>query len=130
MRVRNCRSGDKKTPDSHVCNRPGRKSKLLVVAVLFALCLGPTFISYQRYSFQWDDSDYFARAIAVSLAFLSGNWRELITWMVSHHPPAMALMGVPWGPLQSWPAAGNCFVTLSAVISLLAPICLYLSLRL
>ena len=44
-------------------------------------------------------------------------------------PPAMTLLGLPWGPLASWDAAGKCFITLAAVISLLAASCLYLLLR-
>ena len=33
-----------------------RKSKLLVIAAVFAFLVGPTFISYKPYLFQWDDS--------------------------------------------------------------------------
>ena len=50
--------------------------------------------------------------------------------MVSIRLPAMTLLGLPWGPLASWDAAGKCFITLAAVISLLAASCLYLLLRL
>src|SRR5262245_4417500 len=56
-------------------------------------------------------------------------------WMISDlllnnvHHPAMMLLGLPWGPLTSWDAAGICFITLAAVISLVAAICLYLLLR-
>jgi hypothetical protein len=49
--------------------------------------------------------------------------------MVGIHPPVMTLMGLPWGPLDSWDAAGKCFVTLTAVTSLLAAACFYLLLR-
>lgn len=49
--------------------------------------------------------------------------------MVSIRPPAMAWLGLPWGPITSWDAAGRCFITLAAVISLLAALCLYLLLR-
>ena len=49
--------------------------------------------------------------------------------MVSIRPPAMTLLGLPWGPLASWDAAGKCFITLAAMISLLAALCLYLLLR-
>jgi hypothetical protein len=106
---------------------PG-KSKWLVVAALFAFCVAPTFISYQPYLFEWDDSDYLLRSIAVSRAFWSGNVHGLGA-MVSIKPPAMTLLGLPWGPLASWDAAGKCFITLGAVISLLAALCLYLLLR-
>ena len=102
------------------------KSKWLVAAALFALCVAPTFISYQPYQFRWDDSDYLQRSIAVSRAFWTGNVHGLGTAMVSVRPPAMTLLGLPWGPLASWDAAGKCFITLTAVISLLAALCLYL----
>ncbi len=105
------------------------KSKWLLVAALFAFCVAPTFISYQPYLFAWDDSDYLARAIAVSRAFWSGNIHGLIGAMVTQHPPAMTLLGLPWGPLASWDAASKCFITLAAVISFLAASCLYLLLR-
>ena len=101
------------------------KSKWLLVAALFAFCVAPTFISYQPYLFAWDDADYLARAIAVSRAFWSGNIHGLGA-MVSIRPPAMTWLGLPWGPLTSWEAAGKCFITLGAVISLLVALCLYL----
>jgi hypothetical protein len=41
----------------------------------------------------------------------------------------MTLMGLPWGPLASWDAAGKCFFTLDAIISLLVAFCIYLMLR-
>jgi hypothetical protein len=106
---------------------PG-KSKRLVAAALFAFCVAPTFISYRPYLFSWDDSDYLQRSVTVSRAFWSGNVHGLGA-MVSIRPPAMALLGLPWGPLASWNAAGKCFITLAAVISLLAASCLYLLLR-
>ena len=34
------------------------KSKWLMVAAIFALCVAPTFISYQPYLFLWDDASY------------------------------------------------------------------------
>ena len=105
------------------------KCKWLLVAALFALCVAPTFLSYQPYVFRWDDSDYLGRSIAVSRAFWSGNLHAVNGAMVSWHPPAMTLLGLPWGPLASWDAARNCFITLAAVISLLASSCLYLLLR-
>ena len=105
------------------------QSKMLLAAALFAFCVAPTFISYQPYLFRWDDSDYLQRSIAVSRAFWSGNVHGLGAAMVSIHPPVMTLLGLPWGPLASWDAAGKCFITLAAVISLLAALCLYLLLR-
>jgi hypothetical protein len=41
----------------------------------------------------------------------------------------MTWLGLPWGPLASWDAAGKCFITLAAVTALLAALCLYLLLR-
>ena len=105
------------------------KSKWLVAAALFAFCVAPTFISYQPYLFRWDDSDYLQRSIAVNRAFWSGNVHGLGAAMVSIRPPAMTLLGLAWGPLATWDAASKCFVTLAAVISLLAAACLYMLLR-
>jgi hypothetical protein len=101
------------------------KSKSLVVAALFAVCVAPTFISYRPYRFGWDDSDYLVRSIAVSRAFWSGNIHGLGA-MVSIRPPAMTLLGLPWRALASGDAAGKCFLTLAVAISLLAALCLYL----
>ncbi len=105
------------------------KLKWLVTGALFALCVGPTFISYTPYIFRWDDADYLERAVAVSRAFWSGNAHGLGAAMVSIRPPAMTLLGIPWGPIQTWDAAGKCFITLAAAVSLLAALCLYLLLR-
>ena len=105
------------------------KSERWVAAALFALCVAPTFISYQPYVFRWDDSDYLQRSIAVSRGFWSGNAHAVRAGMVGIRPPVMTLLGLPWGPLDSWDAAGKCFITLAAVTSLLAASCLYLLLR-
>lgn len=105
------------------------KSKWLAPAALFAFCVAPTYISYQPYQFTWDDSDYLQRAIGVSRAIWSGHFHGLIPAMVSGRPPAMTLLGLPWGALASWDAAGKCFFTLNAITSLLAALCLYLLLR-
>lgn len=111
------------------------KSKWLVVAAIFAICIAPTFISYQPYVFTWDDSDYLQMSIGVSQAFWSGSvhgvahLRAIGAAMYSFRPPAMTLLGLPWGPLATWDAAGKCFITLAAVISLLAASCFYLLLR-
>jgi hypothetical protein len=105
------------------------KAKWLILAGLFASFIAPTFISYQPYLFRWDDSEYLSRSIEVSRAFWSGNVHELRDGMVSIRPPAMTMLGLPWGPMTSWDRAGYCFVTLAAAISLLAALCLYLLLR-
>lgn len=105
------------------------KSESLVAVAIFALCVAPTFISYQPYRFQWDDTDYLQRSVALSRAFWSGNLHGMGVAMVSIRPPAMTFLGLPWGPMTSWHAAGKCFITLAAVISLLAALCLYLLLR-
>ena len=102
--------------------------KRFAVATLFALCVAPTFISYKPYLFSWDDSDYLVRSIKVSRAFWSGSVHGLSA-MSSIRPPAMTLLGIPWGPLASWDAAGKCFITLAGLVSLLAAFCLYLLLR-
>ncbi len=104
------------------------KSKWLVAAAIFAFCVAPTFISYQPYLFAWDDAGYLLQSIRVSRAFWSGNVHGLGA-MYGIRPPAMALLGLPWRLPASWDAAGRCFVTLAAVISLLAALCLYLLLR-
>lgn len=104
------------------------KAKLWGVAALFVLCIAPTFISYRPYQFEWDDSDYLRRSITVSRSFWSGDVHG-VGAMVSIRPPAMTLLGLPWGPLTSWDAAGKCFVTLGVVTSLLAASCLCLLLR-
>jgi len=65
----------------------------------------------------------------VTRAFWVGDLHGVLSLMVSHHPPVMTLMGVPWGTLTSWNAAGKCFVTLAAAISLLVAMSFYLLLR-
>jgi hypothetical protein len=103
--------------------------KWLLVGALFAFCVAPTFISYQPYLFsEWDDSFYLRQSIEVSRAFWSGSVHGLGA-MVGIRPPAMALLGLPWGRLASWDAAGECFISLAAVTALLAALCLYLLLR-
>jgi hypothetical protein len=110
--------------------RISEKWKWLGVAALFAFCVAPTFISYQPYLFGWDDAEYLQRAILVSRAFWSLNVHGLGAAMVSIRPPIMTLMGLPWGPLPSWEAAGKCFISLVAAISLLVALCLSLLQRL
>ena len=58
-----------------------RTWKLALAIIGFALFIGPTLISYQPYSFTWDDSDYLGRSIAVSRAFWTGNKHGLVTSM-------------------------------------------------
>jgi hypothetical protein len=107
---------------------PG-KATWIVAAAGFALSVAPTFISYKPYEFTWDDADYLVRAIAVSRAFWSGDLHVMGTSMVSWHTPAMTLLGLPWGPLRSGDAAGDCFLTLAALTAILAALCLYMLLR-
>jgi hypothetical protein len=105
------------------------KPKWWVAAALFAVCVAPTFISYQPWVFRWDDSDYLQRSIAVSRAFWSGNRHALVEGMAGIRPPIMTLLGLPWRRLASWDDAGKCFITLAALTSLLAATCLFLLLR-
>jgi len=103
-------------------------SKWLIVAAIFALCVAPTYISYQPYLFRWDDAEYLQQSVAVSRAFWSGNIHGLGA-MVTIRPPVMTWLGLPWGSITSWDTVGRCFITLGAMISLLAALCLYLLLR-
>lgn len=96
---------------------------------MFAVCIAPTFISYQPYLFRWDEADYLTRAIVVSRAFWHGDMHRLLAGMVSIRPPAMTVLGIPWGPLVSWDAAGKCFLTLAVATAFSAALCLYLLLR-
>jgi hypothetical protein len=104
-------------------------SKWLLVVALYALCAGTTFISYHPYLFRWDDAEYLARSIVVTSAFWHCDVFGVVNGMVSIRPPVMTLLGLPWGSLASWNSAGDCFVTLAAVISLLVACCLYLLMR-
>src|SRR5271166_5754920 len=97
--------------------------KLTVSTLVFALCIAPTLVSYSPYFFRWDDSDYLWRSVAVSKAFWSGNMHEMRITMVNIRPPVMTLLGLPWGPLPSWDAAGKCFVTLAGFTALFAACC-------
>jgi len=104
--------------------------KRIVAVALFTLCVASTFISYQPYLFRWDDSDYLQRSIAVSRGFWSGDLHAVVAGIAgSIRPPVMTLLGVPWGRLDSWDAAGKCFVTLAALTSVFAALCLCLLLR-
>ena len=49
--------------------------------------------------------------------------------MVSDRPPVMTLLGVPWGRLTSWDAAGKCFITLAVLIAFFVAVCLFILLR-
>src|ERR1700674_4186316 len=102
--------------------------KLPVATAAFALCIAPTFVSYAPYSFRWDDSGYLWRSVAASRAFWSGHRHEL-RLAIGDHGPAMSLLGLPWGPLASWDAAGKCFVALAAFTAFFVAICLFLLLR-
>jgi len=112
-----------------------QKHQWLLAAIVFALCAGPTFISYRPYVFRWDDAGYLGNAIAVSRALWASNvhgvahLRQIAGAMYSIRPPAMRLLGVPWGSLTSWDAAGKCFLTLATLISFFAGFCLFLMAR-
>jgi len=103
--------------------------KSLFSIVVFGLCTGATIISYQTYLFTWDDSDYLRRSISVSRAFWSGNKHALTFLIPSIHPPIMTLLGIPWGPLTSWEAAGKCFITLTVLTAFFIACSLFLLLR-
>ena len=103
---------------------------------LLVLCLAPTFISYGPYKFHWDDSVYLHQAINLSRAFWSGahginHLHDIRRAMYGYgeRPPAMSLLGLPWGPLTSWDAVGDCFFTLACSIALLASTCLFMLTR-
>jgi len=110
-------------------NMTARTWKLSLAIIGFVLFIGPTLISYQAYSFTWDDSDYLGRSIAVSRAFWSGNKHGLATAMPGPHPPVMTLLGVFWGPFTSWDAAGKCFITLTAFNAFFIACCVFMLLR-
>jgi hypothetical protein len=116
-------------------DRISLKAKWFVVGIIFVICVAPTFISYEPYSFNWDDAVYLQQAIAVSRAFWAGSadgidrLREIRFAMDGIRPPAMTLLGLPWGPARSWDVAGNCFVTLACWISTVSALCLFLLAR-
>ena len=119
-------------PSSNASLRAGWEAsswKRLVASVIFSLCIASTLVSYLPYSFRWDDSDYLGRALAVSKAFWSGHAPEMRVAMVSVHPPIMTLLGLPWGPLSSWDAAGKCFITLATFTALFVACCFFMLLR-
>jgi hypothetical protein len=109
-------------------------AKWCIAGVVFVCCVAPTFISYQPYSFRWDDSVYLEQSIAVSRAFWAGSRhgieriREIRSAMYGRgvRPPAMTVLGLPWGALRSWDAVGKCFFTLACWIGLVAALCLFL----
>ncbi len=79
--------------------------KLFLLVVVFIVCIAPTIICYDPYSFRWDDSDYLMRSMTVSNAVWSGNRHELVAEIRSNpRPPILTLLGIPWGPLTSWGA--------------------------
>jgi len=106
------------------------KWHVLLSAVVFSLCIVPTIVSYSSYSFSWDDSDYLTRSIAVNKAFWSGDRPGLRKELHNNfRPPAMTLLGLPWGRFAPEDAAGKCFVTLAVCTSFFAACCLFLLLR-
>jgi hypothetical protein len=104
-------------------------SKLLIAAALFACCAAPCFISYRSYFLFPDGADSMARSILVSRALWSGHFHGLSPFLSADHPPAMMLLGIPWGPITSWEGASKCFYTLVALQSIFASSCLYMLLR-
>ncbi len=105
-----------------------RERQLLLWVGAFALCVGPTVISYQPYTCRWDDADYLTRSINASRAFWAGDIHGLGTAMRSIRPPVMTLLGLPWGPISSWGSAGKCFLTLNGLTSFFVALSLYLML--
>lgn len=103
--------------------------KVLMSTLIFALCTSAALVSYTPYSFRWDDSEYLWRSLALTKAFWSGNVHETRAAMVSVRPPVMTFLGLPWGPLASWDAAGKCFVTLVAFTALAVACSFFLLLR-
>jgi hypothetical protein len=101
----------------------------LLPTCVFALCAAPTIVSYQPYTFQWDDAGYLVNSVATSRAFWSGDLHALHRAVVGIHPPVMAMLGLPWGPLASWDAAGKCFLSLAVLIAFFVAWCLFLMLR-
>ena len=122
-------------PRSSLVHHILSKMQWSVAAGIFACCVAPTFISYQSYVFRWDDADYLRRAIEVSRIVWSSHargtahLREIVSAVHSFRLPTMALLGIPWGPLASWDAAGKCFLTLAILISLFAAVCIFLLAR-
>ena len=94
--------------------------RLILTAAVLVLCIAHAIVSYQSYTFRWDDSDYLWRSTAVSKAFWSGDRHGPTTAMPSIRPPVMTLLGVPWGPLATWNAAGMCFIALTALTAFFA----------
>jgi hypothetical protein len=83
-------------------------------------------VSYQPYTYQWDDSIYLGHAIAASKAFWSGDRHAMHMAIVDWgtHPPVMSLLGLPWGPLASWDADGKCFLSLAVLTAVFVAWCL------
>ncbi|MGB8321788.1 MAG: hypothetical protein WCE52_02385 [Candidatus Acidiferrum sp.] len=104
--------------------------KLPLTVAIFILCIAPTFVSYASYTFRWDDSDYLSTTMAASRAFWSGHRHELGLAMRGSRPPIMSFLGLPWGPLTSWSAAGKCFISLAAFNAFFVVCALFLLLRL
>lgn len=103
--------------------------KLFLCAMICAACIAPTLVSYETYFFKWDDSDYLARSILASRSFWSHDAHAMRIAVVSVHPPVMTLLGLPWGTLNTWDAAGKCFITLAALSALFAACAVFLLLR-
>ncbi len=115
-------------------NHASTSAKWFLASLVLAICVGPTFISYKAYIFEQDDADYLYRAIAVSHAWWSGQQglarlHEIVGLMVGIRPPAMTMLGIPWGSISSWGGTGRCFISLDLVISFLVALCVFLLAR-
>lgn len=116
-------------------NRLSFTARWILVWAVFVLCIASTFISYRPYAFHWDDAEYLWQSIGVSKAFWASSMHgaarlhEILSAMHGIRPPAMTLLGLPWGPLSSWDAAGKCFVTLGSLVGIMAALCLFLLAR-
>src|SRR5208283_4232379 len=93
------------------------------------LCAAPTIVSYHPYTFEWDDSGYLVNSTEATRAFWSGDLHSFRMAVQGIQPPVMALLGLPWGTLASWDAAGKYFYSLATLIAFFAACCLFLMLR-
>jgi hypothetical protein len=101
--------------------------KILLSIGVFALCIAPTIISYESYSFRWDDSDYLIRSITVSKAAWSGDLHGVATEIRSDiRPPMMSFLSLPWGSSVSWAVAGKSFISLTVLTAFFVACSLYL----
>jgi hypothetical protein len=116
-------------------NRLSFTARWVLVCAIFVLCIAPTFISYRPYAYRWDDAEYLAQSLSVSKAFWASDAHglarihQVLLAMRGIRPPAMTLLGLPWGSPVSWDAAGKCFVSLGFLVGIMASLCLFLLAR-